>query len=298
MRVLKYKIITIVISALLASCNEGFNNEVSDNNSNNTVKVVELSTTLSYSGNDLGIYSKEFGDLNDCTLRNKITTHRSTDGFEDRLNSYLIAKDDAQINDLSEVTFGEITYEKTAHDMMEPKFLKQFRANKGVGTKEKVHQISKDIFGSEQYFLLKGNNYTIEKSQYVPQKISISKMGRLDKSINTYKTNRDNLSVQYNIDTKNKNGVLLILMWDGSRQDMNMQQLGSLNMDIKKLIAVFDPNDNGNLQVPASALSSFPKNANITSILMRGNSSIVEKDNKKHYIVTSSEQYERIIVED
>ena len=297
MKILKFKITIIAITALLVSCNEGFNNDV-ENISNNAVKVVELSTTLSYSGNDLGIYSREFDDLNDYTLRNKITKYRSTDGFEDRLNSYLIAKDDAQMNDLSKVTFGEITYEKTAHDMMEPKFLKLFRTNKGIGTKEKVDQISNDIFGSEQDFYLKGNNYIIEKSQYVPQKISINKMGRFDKSINTYRTNRDNLSVQYNIDTKNKNGVMLILMWDGSRQDMNMQQLGSLNMDIKNIIAVFDPNDSGSLQVPARALSKFPKNANITSILMRGNSSIVEKNNKKHYIVTSSEQYERIIVED
>jgi hypothetical protein len=298
MKILKYKkIVTIASIALLTSCNEGFNNNI-ENENEYGVKVVELSTTASYSGNDLGIYGREFDDLNDYTLRNKITKQRSTDGYNDYLSSYLIAKDDSQLNDLSKVTFGEISYEKTAHDMMEPEFLKEFQAKKGVGTKEKVDQVSNDIFGNEQSFILKGHNYLIEASQYIPEKISISKMGRLDASINAYRTNRSNLSVQYNTDPKNKNGVLLILTWDGSTQDMNMEQLGSLNMDIKNVIAVFDPNDSGTLLVPAKAMSKFPKNANINSVLMRGNSSLIEKDNKKHYIVATSEQVERIIVED
>jgi hypothetical protein len=292
-----YNIVTIASIAVLTSCNGEFNNNA-ENENNSDIKVVELSTTSAYSGDELGIYSKEFGDLNDYTLRNKVTTQRSSDGFKDYLSSYLIAKDDSQLDDLSKVTFGEINYEKTAHDMMEPNFLNEFRAKKGVGTKEKVAQISNDIFGSEQSFTLKGNNYSIEKSQYIPEKISISEIGRLDKSVNIFKTSRKNLSVKYNADPKNKNGVLLVLTWDGSRQDMNMQQLGSLNMDTKNIIAVFDPNDNGTLKVPASAFSKFPKNAYIYSVLMRGNSIIIEKENKKHYIVTNSEQCERIVVED
>jgi hypothetical protein len=31
---------------------------------------------------------------------------------------------------------------------------------------------------------------------------------------------------------------------------------------------------------------------------MRGNAKIIYKGNKKHYLVTSSEQYERIVLED
>jgi hypothetical protein len=296
MKSLKYRIIIIATFALLVSCNSDVKNN--DDSKVDGVTVVELPITAAYKGNELGIYSREFGDLMDYTLRNKITKHRTEEGLKDHLKSYLISKDNAQLNDLTTVEFGDLSYEKTAKDMMEPTFVNEFRAKNGLGIKEKVSQVSNDIFGKQQHFSIKGNNYTVEDEQYIPKKISINKMGTYDKSINSYRSNRGNLSVQYNVDPKNKNGVLLILIWDGSRQNMNMQELGSLNMDMKNIIAVYDPNDSGTLKIPPSALSKFPKYANITSILMRGNSEIVEKQNKKHYIVTSSEQQERIIIED
>ncbi len=68
--------------------------------------------------------------------------------------------------------------------------------------------------------------------------------------------------------------------------------------DVTTAEIFFDPNDSGVLNVPQSALSKFPKNANITIVLMRGNAKIIDKGNKKHYLVTSSEQYERIVLED
>lgn len=69
-------------------------------------------------------------------------------------------------------------------------------------------------------------------------------------------------------------------------------------MEYKNKIVLFAPNDSGVLNVPQSTLSKFPKNANITLVLMRGNAKITDKGNKKHYLVTSSEQYERIVLED
>jgi hypothetical protein len=297
MKILKYKITILTLTMLFVSCNEEVNNN-QETNSENLVKVVELSLTSSYSGSDLGIYGREFGDLNDFTLRNKVTNHRTVEGLKDHLNSYVISKDNSQINTISSVSFGDLSYEKTASDMMEPKFLSSFRANKGAGIEQKVNQISADIFGKQQSFSFKGNNYVIEENQYIPKKIAINKMGNFDESIKTYKTKRANLSVEYNVDTKNENGVALVLVWDGSRQDMSLQELGSLNMDIKNIIVVHDPKDSGVINVPSTALSKFPKNANVTALLMRGNSSIIEIENKKHYIVTSSEQQERIIIED
>jgi hypothetical protein len=181
---------------------------------------------------------------------------------------------------------------------MEPQFLKVYRAKKGVGIKEKVQEVSSAMFGKEQTFNLKTSNYEIDESLYIPELITINNVGSFDESINRYRVNKHNLSIEYNTDIKNKNGVALLILWDGTTQDMSIQELGSMNMEYKNKIVVFNPIDSGILNVPQSALSKFPKNANITILLMRGNAKIIEIGNKKHYLVTSSEQYEHIVLED
>lgn len=295
MKTLKYKIFTIIALTFLTSCNQK-DDDTTVQETNNEVKVVELSKTSKFQGNELGIYGMEFAELNDFTLRNKITKYRYSDGIKDYLNSYALTKEVADLNKFSKVAFAGLSFEKT-NEMLEPQFLKAYRANNGVGIKEKVEEVASTMFGKEQTFNLKTDDYVINESQYIPELITINNVGSLDESINRYRTNRNNLSVAYNTDIKNKNGVALLILWDGTTQDMSIQELGSTNMEYKNKIMVFDPNDSGVLNVPQSALSKFPANANITIVLMRGNAKIIDKGNKKHYLVTSSEQYERIVLE-
>lgn len=235
--------------------------------------------------------------FNDFTLRNKITKYRYSEGIKDYLNSYALTKEVADLNTFNKVAFAGLSFEKT-NEMMEPQFLKVYRAKKGVGIKEKVQEVSSAMFGKEQTFNLKTSNYEIDESLYIPELITINNVGSFDESINRYRVNKHNLSIEYNTDIKNKNGVALLILWDGTTQDMSIQELGSMNMEYKNKIVVFNPIDSGILNVPQSALSKFPKNANITILLMRGNAKIIEKGNKKHYLVTSSEQYEHIVLED
>jgi hypothetical protein len=297
MKTLKYKIFTIIALTLLASCNQKDDDTSIQEVNSNDITVVELSKTSNFQGNELGIYGMEFAGLNDFTLRNKITKYRYSEGIKDYLNSYALTKEVADLNTFNKVAFAGLSFEKT-NEMMEPQFLKVYRAKKGVGIKEKVQEVSSAMFGKEQTFNLKTSNYEIDESLYIPELITINNVGSFDESINRYRVNKHNLSIEYNTDIKNKNGVALLILWDGTTQDMSIQELGSMNMEYKNKIVVFNPIDSGILNVPQSALSKFPKNANITILLMRGNAKIIEKGNKKHYLVTSSEQYEHIVLED
>lgn len=68
-----------------------------------------------------------------------------------------------------------------------------------------------------------GNNYEIEESQYIPELITINDIGSsFDESINSYRVNKNNLSIEYNTDIKNKNGVALLILWDGTTQDRSV----------------------------------------------------------------------------
>ena len=282
----------------MVSYNQNDGDSINAKENNNGIKVVELSRTGNVEVNELGIYGMEFADLNDFTLRNKITKYRYSDGIKDYLNSYALTKEVTDLNTFNKVAFAGLSFKKT-NEMMEPQFLKAYRAKKGIGIKEKVQEVSSTMFGKEQTFNLKTSNYEIKESQYIPELITINNVGgSFDESINSYRVNKNNLSIEYNTDIKNKNGVALLILWDGTTQDMSVQELRSMNMESKNKIVVFDPNDSGVLNVPQSALSKFPKNANITLVLMRGNAKIIDKGNKKHYLVTSSEQYERIVLRD
>lgn len=298
MKILKYKVLTIIAMALLVSCNQNDESSVSPNESQNGIIVVELSKTNNSQVNELGIYGMEFSGLNDFTLRNKITRFRYSEGIKDHLSSYVLTKDVADLSTFNKVAFAGLNFEKT-NAMMEPQFLKAYRAKKGAGIKEKVQEVSSAMFGKEQTFNLEtSDGYVIDESQYVPELININNVGAFDESINSYRVSKNNLSIAYNADAKNKNGVAVLILWDGTTRDMSIQELANMNMGYKSKTVVFDPNDNGVLNVPQNALSKFPKNANLTIVLMRGNAKIIEKENKKHYLVTGSEQYERVVLED
>ena len=297
MKTLKYKIATIIALALLIGCNEQEEDSINANENNNGIKVVELSRTRNVKVDDLGVYGLDYTGLNDFTLRNKITQYRYSDGIKEHLNSYGLAKKVSDINTFSKVHFSGLSFEKT-NNMMEPTFLKEFRAKNGVGIKEKVKEIAHTMFGQEQTFYLKTNTYAIEERQYVPKLITINNVGTFDASLNRFRANKKRLSVEYNADPNNKNGVALLILWDGTTQDMSLQELAAMNMEYKNKIIVFDPKDSGVLNVPQQALSKFPQNANITLVLKRGNGKIMDIGNKKHYLVSSSEHYERIVLEE
>ena len=263
MKTLKYKIFTIIALTLLASCNQKDDDTSIQEVNSNDITVVELSKTNNFQGDELGIYGMEFAYLNDFTLRNKITKYRYSDGIKDYLNSYALTKEVTDLNTFNKVAFAGLSFEKT-NEMMEPQFLKAYRAKNGKGIKEKVQEVSSAMFGKEQTFNLKTSSYKIDESLYIPELITINNVGSFDESINRYRVNKDNLSIEYNTDIKNKNGVALLILWDGTTQDMSIQELGSMNMEYKNKIVVFDPIDSGILNVPQSALSKFPKNANIT----------------------------------
>lgn len=297
MKTLKYKIATIIALALLIGCNEQEEDSINANENDNGIKVVELSRTRNVKVDDLGVYGLDYTGLNDFTLRNKITQYRYSDGIKEHLNSYGLAKKVSDINTFSKVHFSGLSFEKT-NNMMEPTFLKEFRAKNGVGIKEKVKEIANTMFGQEQTFYLKTNTYAIEERQYVPKLITINNVGTFDASLNRFRANKKRLSVEYNADSNNKNGVALLILWDGTTQDMSLQELAAMNMEYKNKIIVFDPKDSGVLNVPQQALSKFPQNANITLVLKRGNGKIMEIGNKKHYLVSSSEHYERTVLEE
>jgi hypothetical protein len=297
MKSIKNIIVTISALALLASCERNDETAISQIDNQNGIKVVELSKTDTFQGNELGIYGLEFSGMQDITLRNKITKYRYSDDVKEHLSSYAITKEVSDLGRFDQISFGEIGFEKT-NKMMEPKFLKQYRAKNGVGIKEKVAEVSETMFGKEQKFSLRTDSYEINESAYIPELIDIDNAGTFDETINRYTASRGGLSISYNVDAKNESGVALLLLWDGTTKDMSMQELASMNMEYKNKIVVFDPNDSGVLNVPQYALSKFPKNANLTMVLMRNNAKLIEKSGKKHYLVTGSEQYELVTILD
>ena len=171
MKTLKYKILTIIALTLLASCNQKDDDTSIQEVNSNDITVVELSKTNNFQGDELGIYGMEFTGLNDFTLRNKITKYRYSEGIKDYLNSYALTKEVTDLNTFNKVAFAGLSFEKT-NEMMEPQFLKAYRAKKGVGIKEKVQEVSSAMFGKEQTFSLKTSNYEIKESQYIPGRIA------------------------------------------------------------------------------------------------------------------------------
>ncbi|WP_143569695.1 hypothetical protein [Tenacibaculum agarivorans] len=297
-----YKILTLfAVGCLLSlqSCDQEDTSFTSDTNAK--VVVMELSKTKSFEGNSLGIYSNEFKGLQDFTLRNKITKYGMSNTPENYLSSYGITKDLTDLNAINKASFGTIRLEKD-HKIMAPVILPSLSNKTGVASKQQVQQaitqIIHDNYGKERDFTIETNQYQIHEKMYVPKQINIQQIGNYNSSLQTYESQKNNLSVQYNIDENNKNGVALLVLWDGSRRDMNTEELASLNMGYQSKTIIFDPIDSGHIDVPAHALSKFPNQANLTLVLMRGNGKIIEKNNTTNYIITSSEHYQRMVLLD
>ena len=290
--------ISIVVLAILAivGCREEDASFIEE--TTNRVNVIELSRNIPYQGTELGIYGMEFSGLNDFTLRNKITRNRYSDGYRNQLNAYALTKESFDINEFKNVAFGSMTFEKNL-DMMEPLFTKAFNARKNVSRKEIEGQIGKvmeENYGSVQNFTIGAGDYRIENEMYVPQPIEIDQIDNFDRGTNAYWIDRNNFSIKYNHDPNNKNGVALLVLWNGTTQDMSLREIADINKEYKNKIVVFNPNDTGVLNVPSHVFSRFPEYANITIVLMRGNAKRIIKGDKTNYIVTGSEQYERVIL--
>ena len=87
------------------------------------------------------------------------------------------------------------------------------------------------------------------------------------------------------------------MSWSGEKEGMSFNELGGLDMNKRTQIAVFDPLDNGFLNIPNTALNKFPENAILTVKIMRGNSKIVSLDDETDiYMTNMFEYYKRIIL--
>ena len=290
--------ISIAIIAILVTVSCSVEDASFIEETTNSVQVIELSRNTPYQGTALGIYGMEFSGMNDFTLRNKITRHRYSDGYKNQLNAYALTKESFDINEFQHVAFGSMTFEKNL-DVMEPLFTKAFNARQNVSRKEIENQIGKvmqENYGSVQQFNIEAGNYRVENEMYVPQPIEIDQIENFDRGANAYWIDRNNFSIKYNQDPNNKNGVALLILWNGTTQNMSLQEIADMNKGYKNKIVVFDPNDTGILKVPSNAFSRFPEYANITIVLMRGNAKNISEGGKSNYIVTGSEQYERVIL--
>ena len=257
------------------------------------VQIVNLSTD--FNTKNLGIYGNEFGAMNDFTLRNKITRFRSQDGIKNSFNSFALTKEQNDLTKYQRVAFGNIEYLKE-NNIMEPSFLTTINTKNAGSYEDKTQEIANNNYGKIQSFITKSNSFSIEEEMYVPKVIEILGIENFDEKINGYWVNQSGFTIQYNQDAKNENGLALLIKWDGTTRNMTLEELGQADMSIKEAFAIFDPIDDGNFYVSNDALAKFPQYANLSIKLMRGNAKIIEKDHKNHYITTSSEQYEYLVL--
>ena len=286
---------------LLTNCNTDETLELTTETSN-TLKVVNLSDSEGYIGKDLGVYSNEFGYIDNLTIRTKATSVL--------VNGNVQTKAFSNATDVNEILNLPIKFNKIKIGDMELVKMKRglFASKSELNSKnskiesERISsRILQDFFSKKTTFNIENSIKPIKEELYIPKPIFVnSQLKAKSNSGNPIGfKNRSNFTFEYNSDANNKNGVLILLSWSGEKEGMSFNELGHLDMNKRIQIAIFEPEDNGYIHIPNGALTKFPENAILTVKIMRGNSKTVSLDDETDvYITNMSEYYKRIILTD
>jgi hypothetical protein len=259
-----------------------------------------LTDSEGYVGSDLGVYSNEFGYIDNLTIRTKATSVLINGNVQ--TNAFSIATDVNEVLNLpikfNKVKIGDMELIKVKKGFLSPRSNMNSQNSK-IESQRISSQILNNFFSKKIIFNIDSSVRPIKEELYIPHPIIVNP--QFEAKFNSENPiefkNRSSFTFEYNKDEKNKKGVLVLLSWSGEKEGMSFNELGGLDMNKRTQIAVFDPLDNGFLNIPNTALNKFPENAILTVKIMRGNSKIVSLDDETDiYITNMSEYYKRIIL--
>lgn len=140
-----------------------------------------------------------------------------------------------------------------------------------------IDNFASSLFGKETELSLEKNNNTIVTTKfYAPLKISelvFSNTTNVDESSAVMWLNKNSTEIKWNEDTKNENGVLLVL--SSQKDKLGIISQGAKQTTYKVLLI---KNDIGSFTIPSSFFNGFETNDRIRLTLYRGNFVFIEDD--------------------
>jgi hypothetical protein len=160
---------------------------------------------------------------------------------------------------------------------------------------EAVDRIS-NFFGKENDFeLIKDGVSVFKGKQYVPEKIMVAlSSSEIYPRTNLTAVNRNDLSITWNADANNENGVVVYLSWGGSVVSVHPNDQ-NYSERIDRAVKL---DDTGHGIIPANLFEGLPPTAYATLFIMRGNVNIVTHKNKSFRFYSISEQSKGIVLND
>ena len=281
-----YSTILLITSCL--SCNKDNSDVTNDNLYNNEVQFVEFDRYKLVDLSKMGVYANDFQINQGVTIRNKKTSRRYLDKEKSSFMSYVLGDEK---HSLAEVDFNQNGFEK--YDLKNNILVPEgFMKNKF----DIVNKLSKSIYGKKNIVSFKSSSFTIKEEIYVPKIIKTDMISNFNSELNCYEAFKDNFIINYNVDPLNKNGVAVLLLTDGITSDMSLDDLRNTPNSIDRKILIFDPVDDGSIQIPSNALQGIPNNSFVTAIVMRNNNLLKDNGDNRVYYVSGSEFYERFLL--
>ena len=158
---------------------------------------------------------------------------------------------------------------------------------------EKVSSIN-TLFGKENQVGLKKNGEVItEFSQYLPKKINVNIENKIPyPNSNLNSIEHDNFKISWNEDSKNNNGIVVYLWWNGDRTDLGVNEQGqgeTINQSIKL-------DDNGEAIISSEFFRKIPQNAIISIFFIRGNIDVKEIEGKSYKFYSVTQEKHNLIL--
>ncbi len=130
--------------------------------------------------------------------------------------------------------------------------------------------------------LVKNDKIIFQTSYYTPKLLNavVPAPKKTDMSLNPV-TTKDGITVKWDKDESNKNGVLFHVIWTGDQLNAPLEKQGTAGF--KDFALKVD--DTGQFTIPRSFFDRLPKDAIFTLNAIRGNIEIIEGTDKKQYKV-------------
>ncbi len=230
--------------------------------------------------NELGIYSNHFKKFQGNV--NVRATSTFSNNASNRINAWYLADKNAKslsnggdyfINEIS-IKFDEKNYVPT-----------------DLAKKDMDQYLENFIFGKDVYFSNKRNGQDIfQESLYIPESIKISGIGNKIPKTNLIRINKESFSFKYNKDSKNDNGLLVLLSFKGESYNMDLGDFGSAASERVFRAVHVKNSDKNEVELPRELFEGIPTDAIVTLYIGRGNGKVVKYNNEEHYVRALTQQ--------
>lgn len=272
-------LLLLVVTLFLASCQKSeIVQEISP--------VINLEKSDELEGDELGVYTAIFNKVH----HGKVKIHLTKNGeqFNSMVNAnFLEDPSVARISDGGDYFIGDVALQ----------FDGKGYQSEALTLENTTDMVRRYMLGSSVKFKnVKDDQLVFEEEMYIPQELNLKNISsaRIE-STNLYRFDKNKFELELNADSKNENGLLIILSYNEEYYGMKMREFQDLS-PTTMFRAMHLPEDKGRITIPASLFEGIPTNGIATLYVARGNAKVVQQDNKEYLVRAIAQEQIRVVL--